>query len=134
MFKGIDLYSDTLTRPTVGMKKAMVEAELGDEQLGEDPTTCKLEERMADLLGHTATMFFPSATMANQVAIRSLCEAGDELIAAETCHLYFAEAGGPAIHSGVMAKPIRTANGIFTSEDVRQLIAGQKDRIILYQN
>lgn len=120
MFKGIDLFSDTVTKPTAAMKKAMLEAELGDEQLGEDPTTRKLEEKVADMLGHSAAMFFPSATMANEVAICLQCERGDELIAAETCHLFFAETGGPAIHAGVMARPIRTANGIFSGEEIHQ--------------
>lgn len=121
MFKGIDFYSDTVTKPTDAMKKAMMQAELGDEQKGEDPTTCKLEAIAAELLGHEATMFFPSATMANQIAIRLLCEPGDELIAAENCHLFFAEAGGPAVHSSVMARPIRTPTGIFTGEDLRNV-------------
>ncbi len=120
MFKGIDLFSDTVTQPTMAMKKAMIEAELGDEQLGEDPTTRKLEERIADILGHSAAMFFPSATMANEVAICLQCARGDELIAAETCHLFMAETGGPAVHAGAMIRPIRTANGVFKGDDVRQ--------------
>lgn len=119
MFNGIDFFSDTVTKPTDAMKKAMITAELGDEQRGEDPTTRKLEEMTAEILGHEAAMFFPSATMANEIAIRALCEPGDELIAAEKCHLFFAEAGGPAILSGVMTRPIRTSTGIFTSEDLR---------------
>ena len=61
MFRGIDLYSDTITKPTRDMRLAMVEAEVGDEQKGEDPTTARLEQRMAQLLGHSASMFFPSA-------------------------------------------------------------------------
>src|SRR5688572_28262443 len=117
MFKGIDLFSDTVTKPSLAMKKAMMEAELGDEQRGEDPTTCQLEEMTAELLGHSAAMFFPSATMANEIAIRLLCEPGDELLAAENCHLFFAEAGGPAIHSGVMTRPIPSKTGIFTAND-----------------
>ncbi len=119
MFHGMDLSSDTVTRPTEAMKKAMLAAELGDEQRGEDPTTRRLEERMCELLGHSDAMFFPSATMANQIALRLLSEPGDELIAAEHCHLFFAEGGSPAIHSGLMARPIRTENGIFTGDDVR---------------
>lgn len=120
MFAGIDLFSDTVTKPTLAMKKAMMEAELGDEQKGEDPTTRKLEEKVANMLGFSAAMLFPSATMANEVAIRLLCEPGDELIAAENCHLFNAEAGGPAIHAAVIVKPICTENGIFTGEDVRR--------------
>jgi threonine aldolase len=71
-------------------------------------------------LGYSSAMFFPSATMANEIAIKILCEPGDELIAAESCHLFLAEAGGPAIHAGVMARPIATHNGIFTADDVRR--------------
>lgn len=119
MFRGIDLFSDTVTRPSVAMKRAMCEAELGDEQKGEDPTTLRLEETMAEMTGHSAAMFFPSATMANEIAIRVQCEPGDELIADQNCHLFFAEAGGPAAHAGVQAKPIATANGIFTGDEVR---------------
>lgn len=119
MFKGIDFFSDTVTRPTEAMKKAMIAAPLGDEQKGEDPTTQQLEQTVAELLGHEAAMFFPSATMANEVAIQLLCDRGDELIAAENCHLFVAEAGGPAVHAGTQAKPIATQNGIFSAADVR---------------
>lgn len=118
MFKGIDFFSDTITKPTAAMKQAMVDAEVGDEQKGEDPTTLQLEAYVADLLGFEAAMFFPSATMANQIAIRLLCDRGDELLAAENCHLFFAESGGPAIHSGVMTRPIKTKTGIFSAEDL----------------
>lgn len=120
MFKGIDLYSDTQTRPTAPMLRAMVEAEVGDEQMGEDPTTLKLEETIAEMTGKTAAFFFPSATMANQVALKIHCEEGDEVIGADSCHIFIAEAGGPAIHSGLMAKPIETPTGIFTGNDVRK--------------
>ncbi len=119
VFKGIDLFSDTVTRPSIAMKKAMLAAEVGDEQKGEDPTTRQLEEMMAELLGHSAALFFPSATMANEIAIRLLCERGDELIAAENCHLFLAETGGPAVHAAVMCRPIASATGIFSGSDVR---------------
>jgi threonine aldolase len=119
MFKGIDLYSDTLTKPTDAMRKAMACAEVGDEQKGEDPTTLALEQKVARVLGKSSSMFFPSATMANEVAIRLHCEHGDELVAYEHSHLLFAEVGGPAVHAGVQAKPIKTSTGIFTAADVR---------------
>src|SRR5690349_8193681 len=120
MFKGVDFYSDTLTKPTGPMLHALIGAEVGDEQKGEDPTTLRLEEKVAELLGFTDAIFLPSATMANQIAIRLNCQPGDELLAAENCHLFFAEAGGPAIHSGVMARPIPTPTGIFTAEQVKR--------------
>lgn len=119
MFQGINLFSDTQTRPTAAMKQAMVNAPVGDEQEGEDPTTLALEERVASLLGHSSAMFFPTTTMANQVALRLLSERGDELIAAQNSHLFLAETGGPAVHSGLMANPIPTADGTFTGEEVR---------------
>src|SRR4051812_31696322 len=119
MFRGIDLFSDTVTRPSAAMKQAMCEAELGDEQKGEDPTTLRLEKKLAEMTGHSSAMFFPSATMANEIAIRVQCEPGDELIAYENCHLLFAEAGGPAVHAGVQCRAIASANGIFTGDDVR---------------
>lgn len=120
MFKGIDFLSDTQTRPTEAMKRAMMSAEVGDEQENEDPTTLKLEEKTAQLLGHSGAMFFPTASMANQVALRLLSSPGDELVAAHNCHLFFAETGGPAIHSGLMLKPIPTTDGTFTGEEVRK--------------
>lgn len=95
-------------------------APTGDEQYGEDPTTTRLEERVAELLGKTAALFFPSATMANEVAIRLHCRPGDELIAGENCHLFTAEAGGPAVHAGVQAKPIATERGIFSGDHIRK--------------
>lgn len=130
MFKGIDLFSDTVTRPSAAMKQAMIAANLGDEQKAEDPTTKQLEERMAKLLGFSHAMFFPSATMANEVAIRALCDPGDELIAAANCHLFVAEAGGPAIHANVMTKPIDEPTGIFSSEQIRHLYRSMKSPLI----
>lgn len=126
MFKGIDLASDTASRPTPEMKKAMMEAEVGDEQRGEDPTTRKLEETLADMLGFSAALFFPSATSASEVALQALAGPGDELLAAQNCHLFIAEAGGPAIHAGLMCKPIPTATGIFTGADVKSAYRAMK--------
>lgn len=120
MFTGIDLYSDTLTKPTAAMRAAMLAAEVGDEQKGEDPTTRALEEALAAMCGFSAGLFLPSATMANQIAIRTLSTPGDELLAAEISHIFSAEAGGPAIHSGVMCKPIASDIGIFSADDLRR--------------
>ncbi|NNM60468.1 MAG: hypothetical protein HKM04_11750 [Legionellales bacterium] len=92
---------------------------MGDEQKGEDPTTLELEEKIAELLGLERALFFSSATMANQVAVRLLCEAGNELIGAENCHIFTSESGGVAIHSGVMRRAISTKTGVFTAEDLR---------------
>src|SRR4051812_47299135 len=116
MFKGIDFYSDTLTKPSPAMKKAMMDAELGDEQKGEDPTTLRLEEKIAELLGKTSALFFPSATMANEVALKLHLAPGDEVVAWEHCHLFFAETGGPAIHAGAMVRGISSPTGIFDGD------------------
>lgn len=123
MFNGIDLSSDTATQPTEKMKQAMFSAKLGDEQKKEDPTTLQLQEMAAELLGFEQALFFPSATMANQVAIAVLCQPGDVLIAAENCHLFTAESGGVAIHSKVMVSPIRTKTGIFSADDLEAAVS-----------
>jgi threonine aldolase len=114
----IDLFSDTATRPSPGMRKAMAEAEVGDEQKGEDPTTRALEERIASLLGHEAAVFMPSGTMCNQIALAVHTTAGDEVMGAESCHVFVYEGGGGAVLARHQSWPIRTANGIFTGADV----------------
>ena len=90
----IDLFSDTATRPSPGMRKAMAEAEVGDEQKAEDPTTNALQERVAALLGKEAAVFLPSGTMCNQIALLVHCRPGDEVIAADVAHIFTSEAGG----------------------------------------
>ena len=115
----IDLRSDTATRPTPGMRAAMAAAEVGDEQRREDPTVNELERRGAELLGQEEAVFVPTATMANQIALSLLTEPGDELVAEENSHIFIAELGGPAVHSGLMARPLVGDGGRFTSEQVR---------------
>ncbi len=114
----VDLRSDTVTRPTLEMKAAMMAAELGDDVLGDDPTVNRLSERMAAFLGTQAALFVPSGTMANQVAIRSVCEPGDELILDDTTHSYNYETGGPSALSGVSIRVIRGERGIFGPAEV----------------
>jgi threonine aldolase len=114
----IDLRSDTLTRPTPGMREAMARAEVGDDVFGEDPTVRRLEERVADLLGHEAAVFVPSGTMGNQIAVRTHTRPGDELFCDVNCHIYNYEAGGPAVLSGVMCRTLEGEHGIL---DVKQL-------------
>ncbi len=104
----IDLRSDTVTRPTDAMRRAMARAEVGDDVLGDDPTVIALQEKVATLLGTEAALFVPSGTMANQLAIRAQCEPGDEVICHKDNHIIHYETGGPAALSGVM---IRTADG-----------------------
>jgi hypothetical protein len=118
----VDLRSDTLTQPTPEMRRAIADAEVGDEQKREDPTVIALEERAAELLGHEEAIFLPTATMANQIALRTLTEPGDEVIAEEMAHVFRYELGGPAVHSGLVMKSLVTQNGIFTAEDVREAV------------
>jgi threonine aldolase len=109
----IDLFSDTVTRPTTGMRLAMANAEVGDEQRGEDPTTSELEQLTARTLGQEAATFLPSATMANAIAIQLQCGPGDELLSAENGHVLNHEAGGAAAHARAAVRSIPTWTGIF---------------------
>jgi threonine aldolase len=118
----IDLYSDTHTRPTPGMRRAMAEAEVGDEQMMQDPTVNALCERVAALLGKEAAVYLPSGTMANQIAFRVQCRPGDEIILDETAHPIHAEAGGAAALAGAMLRGIKGERGIFTGEQVRAAV------------
>jgi threonine aldolase len=118
----VDLRSDTLTQPSPGMRKAMAEAVVGDEQKREDPTVIALEERAAELLGQEEAVYLPTATMANQIALRILSELGDEVLAEATAHVFRYELGGPAVHSGLVMKPLPTDHGIFTRAQVREAV------------
>jgi threonine aldolase len=114
----IDLRSDTLTKPTPEMLAAMAAADVGDEQYREDPTTNELQRRMAELLGHEAALFVPTATMANQIALRAQTTPGSTLVAEERTHTLVYEAGGPAIHSGLMTRALRGEAGRLTPEQI----------------
>ena len=115
----IDLRSDTASKPTPAMREAIANAQVGDEQLREDPTVNELERRAADLLGQEDSVFVPTATMANEIALRVLGEPGDELIAEENAHILIAELGGPAVHAGLMTRPLPAEAGRFTTDQVR---------------
>lgn len=110
----VDLYSDTKTRPTPGMRRAMAEAEVGDEQAFEDPTVNALCEDVAALLGKEAAVFMPSGTMCNEVAIAVHCRTGEEVLLDRTAHPIHAEAGGPGALAGVILTPLDGERGIFT--------------------
>lgn len=114
----IDLRSDTVTRPTAGMRAAMAAAEVGDDVFGEDPTVIQLQDKVASLLGKEAALFVPSGTMSNQTCIRAHTQPGDELICEAKAHVYNAEAGGPAALSGVTCRTVEGKHGIL---DVTQL-------------
>jgi len=115
----IELRSDTLTQPTPGMREAIANAVVGDEQKREDPTVLELESRAAELLGQEASVYLPTATMANQIAIRILTEPGDVVIADEHSHLFIAEQGGPAAHSGLFTRPLPGYAGRLAPEQIR---------------
>ncbi|MEZ5092333.1 low specificity L-threonine aldolase [Nocardioides sp.] len=97
----IDLRSDTLTRPTEGMRAAMARAEVGDDVFGEDPTVLALQERVADLLGHEAALFTPTGSMANLLAVRSLVGAGQEVLCESSAHIARAELGAHGAYTGL---------------------------------
>jgi len=118
----IDLYSDTLTKPTPAMRRAIARAEVGDEQKGEDPTVNRLQEMVAELLGKEAALFLPSGTMCNLIGISLHTRPGDEVIIEARSHPVMSETGGPAAISGVMLRGIPTRRGIFTAADVKTAI------------
>ncbi len=112
----VDLYSDTVTRPTDEMRRFMCAAEVGDEQKGEDPTVNLLTEMVADLLGKEASVFLPSGTMCNEISLRVHCRPGDEMLAHRTAHPIHFEAGGPAALAGVNVRPLDGERGIYGAE------------------
>ena len=118
----VDLVSDTATRPTEAMKRAMMSAPLGDEQKGEDPTVRALEERMAALLGAERALFVPSATMGNQIALALHAQAGDEVVCHRTAHVLNHEGAGAAMTARAQLCPLDTPRGIFTVDDVRRVV------------
>ena len=122
----IDLVSDTASRPTPEMRRAMAEAEVGDEQRGEDPTVNTLNERVANMLGQEDAMFLPSGTMCNQVAIATHCSPGDEIIAADASHIIGSEGAGAAVFAGCFVRTIACERGIFSGEDVHVAVRGKK--------
>lgn len=118
----IDLRSDTVTRPTPAMREAMMAAPLGDDVLGDEPSVQALEAKAADLVGLEAALFVPSGTMANQLAIRSVCEPGDEIIAHRDSHIIHYETGAPAALAGCMIAPLDGEGGVFGPEAVHAAI------------
>jgi threonine aldolase len=119
----INLYSDTQTRPTEAMRRAIASAEVADEQRGQDPTTLRLEERVAELLGHEAAVFLPSGTMCNQIAFRLHARpGGDEMLLDRSAHPIIAEAGGPAQNAHLMIHALDGDHGVFSPGQLRDAI------------
>ncbi len=120
----IDLRSDTVTRPDAGMRKAMAEAEVGDDVYQEDPTVKELEKRAAKLLDKEAALFFPSGTMANQAAVLTHTTPGEEVILGADSHIFYYEVAGLAKLSGVQARILPDEEGCPEPEDIREAIRG----------
>jgi len=122
MNKIIDLRSDTITKPSDAMRKAMCEAEVGDDVYKEDPTANELERYTAELLGKEAALFVPSGVMGNQICLNVLTHPGDEVICEKDAHIFQYESGSPAALSGIQLSLVNGVNGIFTAEQVEPLI------------
>ena len=115
----VNLWSDTQTRPSPEMRRAMAEAEVGDEQRGLDPTVNALQDRVAELLGFEAALFLPSGTMCNQIGIRLHVRPGEAMILHGSAHPIIAESGGPAAHAGAMIVAVEGDGGMFGADAVR---------------
>ncbi len=126
----IDLRSDTVTRPTPGMRAAMAAAEVGDDVFGEDPTVNRLQERVAELLGKEAALFVPSGSMSNQVCLKAQTQPGDEIICDANCHIYHYEAGGPAVLSGVMCRTVEGECGVFDLQQIEGLVRPDNEHLV----
>jgi threonine aldolase len=117
----IDLRSDTVTRPSPAMRRAMAEAPVGDDQYGEDPSVNRLQERIAELLGKETALFVPSGTMANQIALKLLTRPGEDVVVGEEAHVVWHEAGAAAANSGVQFTVVGKG-GLFTAAQLREAV------------
>src|SRR5687768_1429797 len=126
----LDFRSDTVTRPTKAMRRAMAEAEVGDDVFGEDPTVNRLQERVAELLGKEAAVYVPSGSMSNQVGVRIHCKPGDEFLCEAGCHIYNYEQGAFAQLSGVVARTIEGKSGVLTADQLRGTIRPENDHLV----
>lgn len=135
----IDLRSDTVTKPSAEMLKAMVNADLGDDVFGEDPTVTLLETELAKRFGMEAGLFCPSGTMTNQIAVMTHTVPGNEVICEYNCHVNFYEQGGMARNAGVSVNPIFGDRGVFTAADVEDKLRPVDDhfpttKLVLVEN
>jgi len=137
--KIIDLRSDTVTRPSPEMRRAMAEAEVGDDVFGDDPTVNRLEAMAAEMLGKEAALYVPSGTMANQVALYTASDRGDEVLCGTDCHIINYEVAAPAVLSGLLVHPLPDEKGILSAatieENIRPLnIHCPRTRIVALEN
>ncbi len=136
----IDFRSDTVTRPTAAMKQAMMEAEVGDDVLGDDPTVNRLQEMAAQMLGFEAGLFAPSGTQTNLIALMTHCQRGDEAIVGQQWHTYRWEAGGMAVLGSVQPQPLEhQADGTIALSDIEGAIKPDdphfaRTRLIVLEN
>jgi threonine aldolase len=126
----IDLRSDTVTRPTPGMRTAMERAEVGDDVFGEDPSINRLQTRVAELLGKDEALFVPSGTMSNQICVKIHTQPGDEMLCESNCHIYNYEAGGAAVLSGVTARCIDGEHGILDLSQLEDKIRPNNEHLV----
>jgi len=125
----VNMYSDTVTRPSAGMRQAIAEAECGDDMSGSDPTVNRLEAMVAELLGKEAAVFACSGTQSNQMGVRAHCRSGDELLIADTGHIANFEAGGPAILSGVTCRLLPSHNGMLDVDDLEGKLRAENQHL-----
>ncbi len=123
----INLTSDTVTKPTPKMLKAMMEAEVGDDVFKTDPTVNELQVKIAKIFGMEAALFFPSGTMANQTAIKLHTQPGDRMFCDKWGHVYNFEGGGAAFNSGVTSHLIDGERGMFTAKQLQDAVSGRND-------
>ena len=125
--KTIDLRSDTVTRPSAAMRRAMAEADVGDDVLGDDPTVIALQDHAAGLLGKEAGLYFPSGTMCNQAAIRALTQRGDEVFLHAQAHIMFYEQGAASALSGVQLRCFDSPDGTLDLEKMEEYVHTDED-------
>jgi len=135
----IDLRSDTVTRPSVAMREAMLDAKVGDDVFGEDPTVRELEEKLAAMFGKESAVYCPSGTMCNQIAIKCHTQPMDEMICERLSHVYQYENGGFALHSGISVRLINGVNGMLTPRDIAESLLPKQDwlarsRLVVIEN
>ncbi len=126
----IDLRSDTVTQPCAGMRAAMAAAAVGDDVIDVDPTTARLQDRLAEMLGKECAMFMPSGTMTNQIAVRIHCQPGDEMLCEEGCHIYNYEQGGFAQLSAIIPRTIRGHYSQIGVEDLQDMIRPDNEHAV----
>ena len=125
----VDLRSDTVTRPTAAMRRAIAEAEVGDDVFGDDPTVIELEARMAKLTGKEAALFVPSGTMGNQLAVHVLTRPSDEVLLEAQSHIYYYEQGGMAANSGCLANPVHGERGVLPMDALVRALRAADDHV-----